>query len=157
MVGTEEDARLIGEWDHNYPLPDGWGYVDEGEERAVFISPSKVVYKVELNSDGSNRAEYMNICLIEMQEPVENWRVPEATLYELDKFHSVIAMEYVEGSVPNACDSFLTKHSECTCGEFPCVGIEWEMVSVLWGLVDFTAHNVVQLPDGTNVLVDLTR
>lgn len=157
MVGCIEDAKLILEWDHNESLPEGWSYIDEGEERAVFISPSNVVYKVELNSDGCNREEYFNICKIQMQEPIENWRVPETTLYEIDKFHSVIAMEYIDGINSESCDSFLTKSCVCTCNQFPCVGIEWETVSVLWGLIDFTTDNVKQLLDGTNVLVDATR
>lgn len=157
MIGCIEDARLIGEWDHNYPLPEGWGYLDEGEERAAFLSPDGVVYKVELNNCGINRTEYFNICKLEMQESIENWRIPEAMLYELDKFHSVIAMEYIDGEDPEACDSFLTKSCECTCEQFPCLGIEWEMVSMLWGLIDFTTENVRQLPDGTKVLIDLTR
>jgi hypothetical protein len=156
MIGCFEDAQLIGEWDHNYPLPDGWGYVDEGEERAVFTSPDKVIYKVELNSSGANHSEYFNICMIELQESIKNWRVPEASLYELDKFHSVIAMEYIDGDNPPECGSILST-AVCTCNEFPCVGVEWEMVSVLWGVIDLNCDNVRLLSDGTKVLVDVSR
>lgn len=156
MIGCLEDAQLIGEWDHNYPLPDGWGYVDEGEERAVFISPDKVIYKVELNSSGANHSEYFNICMIELQQPVKNWRVPKAYLYELDKFHSVIAMEYIEGKDPPECGSTLST-AVCTCNTFPCIGVEWETVSVLWGVIDLNCDNVRLLPDGTKVLVDVSR
>lgn len=156
MIGCLEDAILILEWDHNYPLPNGWHYLNEGEERAVFISPDEVVYKVELNSDGCNRDEYFNICRINEAEPVKNWRVPDATLWEIDKFHSVIAMEYIEGEDPPGCGSMLAT-AQCDCNEFPCIGIEWETVSVLWGITDLNSDNVRLMSDGTKVLVDVTR
>lgn len=156
MIGCFEDAQLIGEWDHNYPLPDGWYYLGDGEERVAYLSPDLVVYKVDTNS-GANRTEYFNICLIELTNPLKNWRVPDSSLYELDKFHSVIAMEYIDGIPALGCDSAFTKSSICTCNNIPCEGIEWEAVARLWGIVDLNSDNVVTLEDGTNVLVDVTR
>jgi hypothetical protein len=154
-IGCFEDARLIGEWDHNNPLPDGWHYIGDGEERIAYLSPSGIVYKVDTRS-GSNRREYFNICLIELTNPLKNWRVPEATLYEIDKQNSVIAMEYIGGRDPQECGSTLSS-SECTCYQFPCIGIEWETVSVLWGVKDLDNCNVRLMDDGTKVLVDVTR
>lgn len=156
MVGCLNDAQLIGEWDHNYPLPKGWRYVDEGEERAVFLSPDNVIYKVELFNDGSNRREYFNICQITTLEPVENWRVPDATLYEINDSDTVIAMEYIDGTDPPGCGSMLAT-AECTCGMFPCIGIEWETISILWGVIDLNSDNVRLTPDGTKILVDVSR
>jgi hypothetical protein len=78
-------------------------------------------------------------------------------LYELDKFHSVIAMEYIDGEKAAGCDSVLTKSAICTCNNFPCEGIEWETVSRLWGITDLNSDNVLTLIDGTNIVVDVTR
>lgn len=156
MIGCIEDARLILDWEHEYPLPEGWGYVDEGEERAVYLSPDNVIYKVELNHDGVNREEYFNICRINLADPVKNWRLPKASLYEIDKFHSVMAMEYIEGVDPPHCGSMLST-AVCTCEMFPCIAIEWETISILWGVIDLNSDNVRLMPDGTKVLVDVTR
>lgn len=156
MIGCREDAELIGQWDDYYPLPDGWDKVGEGDERIAYLSPDGIVYKVELTLNGANTTEYFNICQIQLLEPVENWRVPEASLYVLDKFHSVIAMEYIQGTGAIFCQSTY-RNVSCTCNEFPCVGIEWEMIGELWGITDLHSDNIRQLPDGTKVLVDVTR
>jgi hypothetical protein len=156
MVGCLEDAQLIGKWDHNYPLPDGWGIVGYGLERAVYISPDNIVYKVD-DGSGANSTEYFNICQIKLTNPVKNWRVPEATLYQLDNLNSVIAMEYIDGDKAKECRSTYSFKSMCNCNEFPCVAIEWEMVGEIWGIRDLHDDNVMQLPDGTKVLVDVTR
>jgi hypothetical protein len=156
MVGCREDAEMIWEWDHNYPLPEGWSYLGHGEERVVYLSPDNVVYKLD-NESGANMLEYFNICMIQTTNPLANWRVPEATLYKLNKFTQVIAMEYIDGQKPVMCGSVMTKSCVCTCNEFPCQGIEWEAVSVLWGVTDLNDDNVLITNDGTKVLVDVSR
>jgi len=156
MVGCFEDAQLIGEWDNYFPLPDGWGYLDEGAERAAYISPDNVVYKVELRPDGSNTNEYFNICTIKECEPVEGWDVPDATLYDVSKYIKVIAMEYVKGKNDIECHSYMGSRDECDCEQFPCTAIGWEMIAKLWGVRDLTAENVRVVGD-TRVLIDVSH
>lgn len=157
MIGCMEDAQLIQEWDDMDYLPEGWDCIGSGDERFVYTSPAGIVYKVEISITGANAKEYYNICRIELQEPVEKWRVPKASLYVIDKFHSVIAMEFIDGTDPIQCESTYSMSGICTCEQFPCVGIDWEMVGELWGIRDLHRDNVKMLPDGTNVLVDVTR
>jgi len=154
MIGCVEDAEFIAEWDFRHPLPDGWSFAGEGATRVAVISPDGIVYKVELSPDGSNSNEYMNIQRIKKLPPIKGWEIADASLYILDNFKSVIAMEYIEGSDDIECGSYLGPEFKCTCKMKPCVAYVWEVTARLWGVWDLTSDNIRVQPDGTRIVID---
>lgn len=154
MIGNIEDAEFIAEWDFSNELPDGWSHVGEGSSRIAVISPDEVVYKVEISPNGSNSNEYLNIERIKQMPSIRGWRVADASLYIVDKYKSVIAMEYVDGSKDIECGAYLAPDFVCTCRMKPCVAYLWEVTARIWGLWDLTCDNIMVLKDGTRVIVD---
>lgn len=157
MVGCREDAEFIGEFDVYEELPDGWDFISEGSQRTVYISPDNVIYKVELpKAQGANELEFINLERIRKLGPLSGWDIPDAELYVIDRCKTVIAMEWVEGEFDTHCQSWKSNYP-CDCGRFPCIAIEWEMATEIWGVHDMTEENIIVTPDGTRMLVDAAR
>lgn len=154
MIGNIDDAEFIAEWNMNYPLPDGWSFAGEGATRVAVISPEGIVYKVELSPDGSNSDEYMNIQRIKELPPIRGWDIADASLYIVNDFKSVIAMEYIDGGKDIECGAYLAPDFVCTCHMKPCVAYLWEVTSRLWNLWDLNGDNIMVLKDGTRVIID---
>lgn len=156
MVGCKRDAEFIRKRHNQYPLPNGWTKLGEGSQRKVFLSPDKVVYKVELKkAGGSNSSEFFNIQRISELEPLSGWDLPDATLYEVSLHKTVLAMEFIEGEFDVECASL--RELDCDCGDRRCVGLEWEVMTEVWSIYDVTYENVIVRPDGTRVLIDVAR
>lgn len=102
MIGSAVEAKTIREGHEDGIMPLGWCRLSEGCFRAVYLSPSGVVYKVNFNdSEGANEREYNNIISLQSCKLPEGVRLPLATYYEDSR---VIAMEYFEKTVADVRD-----------------------------------------------------
>jgi len=179
MIGDMQEAATIAEFgidhdDNTYEVlaPDGWEFIGDGAYRYAFRSPSGVVYKIE-NEDGEyeahNHREYENIQRCN-QIPVQGWRVPEASYFEIPRQSGavtrVIAMEYVPGPDDTLCRKSFQYSSynmargiqyECSCGSpgGECVAERWQQIKDAWGILDVHTGNVRVEADGTRVLIDV--
>jgi hypothetical protein len=92
-------AELVSWDDEEYttvlsaPLPIGWEALGMGASRVALLSPSNVVYKVELFHNAGNKEEYDNYKLLKSCTLVY-CRVAEANLFFVNGEY-VIAMENV--------------------------------------------------------------
>jgi hypothetical protein len=110
VVGTLEEAAAVADWHPEYGpggVPSGWTPIGEGEHRAVILSPSGVVYKVETAS-GRNRREHRTLRGLRQQgyghAPASTvWSV-RSQLFGAGRLVEVLAMPYLpnDGSEPVA-------------------------------------------------------
>lgn len=114
IIGSPEEARLICEWvvgdeterwgvpfrAYDKIPPEGWEYVGRGSYRSVWLSPSKVIYKVNHEYGNCNYREYEKLCWIRSEGRIPlGSRLPKAWLYEPRDGEYVVAMEYVPGVI----------------------------------------------------------
>lgn len=134
------------------PLPDGWRYLGNGAYRCAFLSPSGVVYKIELRSNNgyawgqSNRGEYERILELRYDDRVKaaNVYIPKAWLYTIRKT-DVIAMEFITGEW---CESYHSLEN-CNCaGRFGelCAMTQFFMIERHLNLSDVHHENAVFIP-----------
>lgn len=106
MIGNPEDAELIHAHVHlcsdaaTDPPPEGWLFLAEGAFRYVFLSPDRVVYKVDrplYRDSWGNRLEAENMERLAGQSDLL-FSFPLYTLYSLDNGSEVMAMEFIESS-----------------------------------------------------------
>lgn len=135
MIGTLAEAREIFEavgdrWEPIPGPPAGWVKLGEGRDRAVYLSPSGVAYKIchlyEL-SPNKNEVEAKNFDFIKARGRLQgHWAIPEYTLYRFTAVFTqwsesarapvkaewpvvVTAVEHIEGK--NHPDSFETSYA----------------------------------------------
>jgi hypothetical protein len=103
-IGSEGEARLIADLGHDIgQVPMGWSYVASGSYRRVFLSPTGVVYKVEM-FDGPNEREHEKCARIHQmaewdsntQDALKYVEVPRTSLYKVNG-RQVIAMPFYRG------------------------------------------------------------
>lgn len=106
MIGNIEEATLILRHVRSYQegqgwlyctpgAPEGWEVLGSGCYRIAYLSPSGVVYKVQLHRDSlqSNEGEFRNIREQFFRKMPIGCRLPRVGLFQADGEH-VIAMEH---------------------------------------------------------------
>lgn len=98
-VGNADEARVALESClHKYApkyLPSGWKYLGSGIDRAAYLSPTSVVYKVMHYPGSANKDEYNATVFFREQPNVpEGFAIPRCSLYRVNG-NNVIAMEYL--------------------------------------------------------------
>lgn len=164
MVGNEEEARIVAEWnfeewdEYEYVPPEGFEYLGEGASRVALRSiETGVVYKRHYYPESKeNEWEYINIQRIK-KIPIKGWRVPDASLFTVGK-EQVIAMEFVAGGMDVYCQrSYRSWNKPCNCGKPSgcCSAEAWEQPEGMWGIEDIHVGNIVIDDDGIRVLIDI--
>lgn len=111
MIGNRGYAMYIREWvrieqdktawgDMPKHAPEGWQYIGSGCFRSAYLSPDKVVYKVQqtpgLQSGQANIQEYKKWWDIRLQHKMpKGSRLPIMCFFEFDGHDDVNAMEYI--------------------------------------------------------------
>jgi hypothetical protein len=161
MIGSLEEAVMISEWefdkdeDNDWIAPEGWSYVNEGDERIVFQSPSGLIYKKTWDRPDSfvNRREYDNIQRCS-DIHIPGVRVPEASLYSVDGEY-IICEEMISGPEE---DTYC--YGKCRCNNIGgfCVEEIFIQIHNKWKIRDLGSGNImVDTVNDVRVLIDVSR
>lgn len=151
MIGSPEEAliaskfRVVHEYAESYPfeLPPGWTFLGHGAWRNAFLSPTGVVYKLQIgDQDTANYEEYQNYLEI-IKTPIPGWYVPEVDLYSVGPI-DIIAMEYIEGEPDDDVEAEDYYFPE-----------EWFEATNSWGIEDVSPFNIIIMSDGKRALIDM--
>jgi hypothetical protein len=159
MIGTQEEADVIANWDvGKVHAPAFWEYIAEGTYRKAYLSPSGIVYKKEKTSRGDrpagNIAEFHNMSMA-VEIPVPGWRIPQFGIFFCNG-EPIISMEYVIGHFVEwkPCDPYGDGYCECDEPYGICSNKISDEANHHWGLTDVTFENFIVEHDGTKVLID---
>jgi hypothetical protein len=159
ILAAFQDGEDNGFWGEEIPIPGGWRYLGCGMYRTAFLSPTKVVYKLERGRRSNiqnNRGEYERILEMRYDETVrESVIIPKAWLYEIYGT-DVIAMEFMDGEWTEWHDG----GTGCEyCGERfggTCAYLQFERLESKLGMSDIHSGNAVFIPAQKRwALVDL--
>ncbi|WP_221568632.1 hypothetical protein [Alkalihalobacillus sp. TS-13] len=139
-------------------MPEGWELVGRGSFRIAYLSPDRVIYKVQHTYDyeygQNNYGEFENIvCIFQSRKTMPGVRFPKFTLYELSG-QPVMAMEFVKGVFPETYICYDT----CNCQRFSgkCNYETLTEIRETFDLFDLHDRNVMFVPEqGEWVIIDV--
>lgn len=144
-----------------------WKYINSGTYRDVFLGEDGKVYKIpvdlEEDSIGENDKEYKNYLRLKTMPSFEHngnkWVIPETKLFtfpDLGEYQSidgmvnlsVIVMSYIVGEPFEKCLDNCGAKEVFECNEHL-------YASAYYELFDVACDNVLILPNGTRVIIDM--
>jgi hypothetical protein len=142
MIGNRGYAMYIREWvrdkqksepygDLPHFGPHGWGYLGNGCYRAAYLSPDKVVYKVQLTpglqTGQANVKEYKKWWALRLSHRMpEGSRLPIMQCFEFDGHDDINAMEYVGKTLNRYSGEDYYKYSDVLLAVSRRLGL-WDM------------------------------